>query len=48
MQGKIKKLHKNGHCKKCGRELPICVPPYLRPALKEQGRLCDCDENNKL
>jgi hypothetical protein len=30
-------------CDKCGKELPITVPPYLREGLRKQGRLCECN-----
>jgi len=31
-----------GFCPKCGKEMPIAVPPYLREGLRKQGRLCEC------
>jgi len=38
---KRKKLKKH-LCDKCGKELRITVPPYLREGLKRNGQLCEC------
>jgi len=43
MKAKRKKI-KTHLCEKCGKELAISVPQYLREALRRNGTICECDE----